>query len=251
MIKLNNVSKRYTKTDQEIVAVNNIDLNINKGNITGVIGESGAGKSTIIDMVTGILKPDNGNILIDGLIINQLKGKNLREFQKKLGVVFQDYNLLENLTVIKNVMLPLKLDKVVRQERYEKAITVLKYVGLETEKNSYPSQLSGGQRQRVAIARAIVNNPEILLLDEITSALDRQSADSIIKHLKKINEELNITMLLVSHDLLTVKKICNNVYVIKDGSIVDHLSLPKYALIPDEFSYRKELLGDNNDWDFK
>lgn len=246
MIKLNNVSKRYTKTNQEIVAVNNIDLNIKKGNITGIIGESGAGKSTIIDMITGILKPDSGNIDIDGLIINQLRGNNLREFQKKLGVVFQDYNLLENLTVLKNVMLPLKLNKVEKKERLKRAFTALRYVGLESEINSYPSQLSGGMRQRVAIARAIVNKPEILLLDEITSALDRESADSIIKLLKKINKELNITILLVSHDLLTVKKLCNNVYVIKDGSIVDYLTLPKYEKMDKDFSYREELLGDNH-----
>ncbi len=180
--------------------------------------------------------------------------KEIRDLQKKIDELEQigryepiDYNLLENLNVIENVAMPLKLLGLSKSERKIAASLALDYVGLFNEHLSYPSQLSGGQRQRVAIARAIINKPEILLLDEITSALDQESANIIIKLLRKINKEFNITILLVSHDLLTVKKLCDEVYIIKDGMVNDYFKITKNAIIPDVFNYRREILGDDND----
>lgn len=243
MIKLENISKKYTAHNKEVVALKDVEIKIKKGFITGIVGVSGAGKSTILDLIAGLIKPENGLINVDGLIINNLNKNELSNYQKRLGIVFQDYNLLENLTVLDNVAMPLKLNGIKKEERIKEALTVLEFIGLSHEKESYPSQLSGGQRQRVAIARAIINKPEILLLDEITSALDQENANIIIKLLLRINQEFNMTILLVSHDLLTIKKICNNVYIIKDGIINDYIEIINNTKISETFDYRNEILG--------
>jgi len=248
MIKLVNVSKKYDAANKQVIALNEVNFKIKAQSITGVIGQSGAGKSTIIDLISGISKPDRGDIIINEKIINQLNYHELRTYQKNVGVVFQDYNLLENLSVINNVAMPLKLNRITKEERLNEALRMLDYVGLKAEANSYPSQLSGGERQRVAIARALINKPQILLLDEITSALDQENANVIIKLLKRINKEFKITILLVSHDLLTIKKLCDDVYIIKEGKIVDYVEKIKNIEITENVNYRNILVGDNNVW---
>src|SRR5690606_33041709 len=205
-----------------------------------LIGPSGAGKSTILNILAGLIKPDNGEVFVEGENIIELDNNQLRSYQKNIGMVFQDYNLLSNLTVLQNIALPLKLAKVKKEVREKEARKVLEFVNLSEEENSYPSQLSGGMKQRVAIARAIITKPKILLLDEVTSALDQETANVIIKLLKKINYDLGITILLVSHDLLTVKKLCEYVFVLNDGKIVDELELTSDEILG-SFNYRKEL----------
>lgn len=240
MIQIKSVTKEFIGNNGSKDVLNNLNLTINQGKIYGIIGPSGAGKSTILNLIAGLLKPNSGDIFVNGIDIVKLNDRQLRDYQKNLGMVFQDYNLLSNLTVLKNIELPLKINSLKRNDREKVAKKVLEFVNLQAEVSSYPSQLSGGMRQRVAIARALVNKPKLLLLDEVTSALDQETANVIIKLLKKINMELGITILLVSHDLLTVKKLCDYVYVLNNGQIVDQLELTptNEDLI---FDYRREL----------
>lgn len=240
MITIKSLSKEFIGNNGIKEVLKSIDLEIEQGKIYGIIGPSGAGKSTILNLISGLLKPDSGGIYVNDLNIVDLGGNELRKYQKDIGVVFQDYNLINNLTVLKNVELPLRVNGVKKLDREEDALKVLEFVNLSDEASSYPSQLSGGMRQRVAIARAIINKPKILLLDEITSALDQETANVIIGLLKKINKELGITILMVSHDLLTIKRLCNFVYVIKDGKITDFLK-PQDSNEQISFNYRQEL----------
>lgn len=240
MIKIKGLSKSFKGNTLEKNVLNDINLNIDKGKITGIIGPSGVGKSTILNIISGLSKPNSGEVRVNGTDIIRLDKKALRQFRKDIGVVFQDYNLLSNLTVFKNVSLPLKLKGVNKEQIAKETNRVLKYVNLLEESNSYPSQLSGGMRQRVAIARAIIHQPKLLLLDEITSSLDQNTSKVIIDLLKRINQELNITILIVSHDLTTIKKLCDTVYVLDEGIIkacfeLNHIddNLP--------FDYKREL----------
>lgn len=240
MIEIKNLAKEFISSNSRKEVLNNLNFKINKGIIYGIIGPSGAGKSTILNILAGLIKPDNGEVFVEGENIIELDNNQLRNYQKNIGMVFQDYNLLSNLTVLQNIALPLKLAKVKKEVREQEARKVLEFVNLSEEENSYPSQLSGGMKQRVAIARAIITKPKILLLDEVTSALDQETANVIIKLLKKINYDLGITILLVSHDLLTVKKLCEYVFVLNDGKIVDELELTSDEILG-SFNYRKEL----------
>lgn len=240
MIEIKNLAKEFISSNSRKEVLNNLNFKINKGKIYGIIGPSGAGKSTILNILAGLIKPDNGEVFVEGENIIELDNNQLRSYQKNIGMVFQDYNLLSNLTVLQNIALPLKLAKVKKEVREKEARKVLEFVNLSEEENSYPSQLSGGMKQRVAIARAIITKPKILLLDEVTSALDQETANVIIKLLKKINYDLGITILLVSHDLLTVKKLCEYVFVLNDGKIVDELELTSDEILG-SFNYRKEL----------
>lgn len=240
MIEIKNLAKEFISSNSRKEVLNNLSFKINKGKIYGIIGPSGAGKSTILNILAGLIKPDNGEVFVEGENIIELDNNQLRSYQKNIGMVFQDYNLLSNLTVLQNIALPLKLAKVKKEVREQEARKVLEFVNLSEEENSYPSQLSGGMKQRVAIARAIITKPKILLLDEVTSALDQETANVIIKLLKKINYDLGITILLVSHDLLTVKKLCEYVFVLNDGKIVDELELTSDEILG-SFNYRKEL----------
>ncbi|MCK9470883.1 MAG: ATP-binding cassette domain-containing protein [Bacilli bacterium] len=240
MIKVKSLSKEFIGSSGKKEVFKDINLDIDKYKIYGIIGPSGAGKSTILNIVAGLVKPDSGQVLINEIDITSLNSKDLRQYQKDIGVVFQDYNLLSNLTVLDNVALPLKLSKIDKGVRENEARKVLAYVGLENEVKSYPSELSGGMKQRVAIARAIIKKPKILLLDEVTSALDQETANIIIRLLKRINKELGITILIVSHDILTIRKLCTNVSVLKDGKIVDFLELEDINDDSD-FNYKQEL----------
>ncbi|MDD2574958.1 MAG: ATP-binding cassette domain-containing protein [Acholeplasmataceae bacterium] len=217
-----------------------VNLNIDSGKITGIIGPSGVGKSTILNIISGLSKPSSGEVIVNEIDIVQLDKQSLRRFQKDIGVVFQDYNLLSNLSVFKNVSLPLKLKGLNKEQIIKETNRVLEYVNLLDESSSYPSQLSGGMRQRVAISRAIIHQPKLLLLDEITSSLDQETSKVIIDLLKRINKELNITILIVSHDLSTIKKLCDTVYVLDEGMIKDRLEL---NLFDDNlpFDYKREL----------
>lgn len=221
MIEFENVSKVFQGKDSDVEALKNVNLKIESGDIYGIIGFSGAGKSTLIRTINALEKPTEGRVLIDGEDINRLPEAELRKKRKKIGMIFQQFNLLDSKSVYDNVALPLKLNKVGKAQIKEKVEEVLKIVELSDKKNAYPGQLSGGQKQRVGIARALVSDPSILLSDEATSALDPKTTTEILKLLKRINRELGITIVLITHEMNVIQKICNHVAVMENGVVVE------------------------------
>lgn len=219
MIELKNISKTFHQKNKKLKALNNVNLEVEKGEILGIIGFSGAGKSTLIRSVNLLEKPDDGQIIINGIDFSKLNSKQLAKQRKKIGMIFQHFNLLSSRTVSDNIALPLELDNVSKSEINKKVNELLEIVGLQDKANEYPKNLSGGQKQRVAIARALANDPYLLLCDEATSALDPATTQSILELLKDINERLNITILLITHEMEVVKTICHRVVVIDQGEI--------------------------------
>ena len=221
MIEFQNVSKIFKTKECEVKALENVSLTIEDGDIYGIIGFSGAGKSTLIRTINALEVPTSGKVLVDGEDINALKQSKLRQKRKKIGMIFQQFNLLESKTVYHNIALPLILEKAPKEEIDKKVKEVLRFVELEDKKDVYVSQLSGGQKQRVGIARALTTTPDILLCDEATSALDPQTTESILKLLKKINREMGVTILLITHQMQVVQMICNKVAVMEKGQVVE------------------------------
>lgn len=222
MIVLENVSKTFTTKSGIVQAVNDVNLHVKKGEIHGVIGYSGAGKSTLIRCVNLLEKPSAGKVYINKEETTSLPLHQLRKTRQNIGMIFQGFNLLKTATVYDNIAIPLRLLGLNKQEMDKRVLKYLEIVGLADRHHSYPSQLSGGQKQRVAIARALAQEPEILLSDEATSALDPETTDSILDLLLKINEELGITILLITHEMAVIQKICDYVYVIEGGSLIEH-----------------------------
>lgn len=222
MIEFENVSKVFRTKDGQVNALKNVNLKIEKGDIYGIIGFSGAGKSTLLRTINALEKPSEGRVLIGGEDINQLSPEELRNKRKGIGMIFQQFNLLETKTVYENVAIPLKLNKVPKEEIKKRVDKVLEFVELSDKKNAYPSKLSGGQKQRVGIARALATEPSILLSDEATSALDPKTTAAILKLLKKINQELHITIVLITHEMNVIQSICNHVAVMENGEIVEN-----------------------------
>jgi D-methionine transport system ATP-binding protein len=220
MIQIKNISKTFRQRHQDFKALDGVDLDIAAGDIVGIIGSSGAGKSTLIRCVNLLERPDQGQILINGIDITQLNSKGLAQQRKKMGMIFQHFNLLSSRTVFGNVALPLELDGVDAVEIQRKVGELLTIVGLENKAQDYPASLSGGQKQRVAIARALANDPHLLLCDEATSALDPATTQSILQLLRDINQRLGITILLITHEMEVVKAICNHIAVIDHGKLV-------------------------------
>ena len=225
MIEFRNVKKSYQANGQIVEALKGIDLTIAKGDIYGVVGYSGAGKSTLLRLVNRLESPSEGEVLINGKSFAGLKPKQLRAEQKKIGMIFQHFNLLQSKTVFENVALPLRLSGVNKQTIHENVEELLEFVGLSAKARSYPDELSGGQKQRVGIARALATNPSILLCDEATSALDPQTTSDVLKLLERINREYNITILLITHEMSVIKDICNKVAIMENGRVVEHGSV--------------------------
>lgn len=221
MIIFENIKKTYIKNKQQVHALNDINLSVDTGDIYGLIGWSGAGKSSLIRLVNQLEKPTSGTVTVDGVDLNKLDTKAQREHKKKIGMIFQHFNLLESKTVAQNIAIPLVLQGLKRDEIDRRVDAMLSYVDLAGKKQSYPSQLSGGQKQRVGIARALITEPTILLCDEATSALDPQTTLSILKLLKQINSERNITILLVTHEMEVISSICNKVAVMEKGQVIE------------------------------
>jgi len=221
LIELKHLCRDFGEGKLTIHAVNDVSLTIESGDIFGVIGFSGAGKSTLVRCINLLERPDSGTVLIDGVEMTALKPAELREARKKIGMIFQHFNLMPSRTVAENIAYPLKGSGLSRQERDEKVRELLKLVELEEKEKAYPSQLSGGQKQRVAIARALANEPKVLLCDEATSALDPQTTRQILKLLKALNEKLGITIVLITHEMAVVKEICSHVAVMDHGSVVE------------------------------
>ena len=221
MIRFEHVSKTFQTKNGPFDALKDVSFEIEKGDIYGVIGYSGAGKSTLIRMVNALETPTSGNVWVEGKDIGTLNQKELRNLRKGIGMIFQQFNLLESKTIYDNVAIALKLNGVSKKDIEKRVTQLLDFVELSDKKYSYPGQLSGGQKQRVGIARALANNPSILLCDEATSALDPKTTDSILELLKKINEMLHITIVIITHEMNVIQKICNKVAVMDYGQVVE------------------------------
>jgi D-methionine transport system ATP-binding protein len=220
-IEIKNLTKRFEVKGHTITALNSIDLSVEKGDIFGIIGISGAGKSTLVRSINFLEKPTEGQVLIDGTDLSTLSEKELRKKRAEIGMIFQNFNLLEQKNVIDNVCFPLEIAGVKKNDARIRARKLLETVKLAEKEKDYPSQLSGGQKQRVAIARALATNPKILLCDEATSALDPKTTDSILDLLREINEEMNITIVIITHQMSVVTRICKKVAIIDNGVLVE------------------------------
>lgn len=221
MIRFEHVSKTFQTKNGPFDALKDVSFEIEKGDIYGVSGYSGAGKSTLIRMVNALETPTSGNVWVEEKDIGTLNQKELRNLRKGIGMIFQQFNLLESKTIYDNVAIALKLNGVSKKDMEKRVTELLDFVELSDKKYSYPGQLSGGQKQRVGIARALANNPSILLCDEATSALDPKTTDSILELLKKINEMLHITIVIITHEMNVIQKICNKVAVMDYGQVVE------------------------------
>ena len=240
MIVIENVSKVFTAANnKQLNAVNNVSIKIEDGEIYGIIGFSGAGKSTLVRCINLLERPTSGKVYIDNIDMMSLSQKELRERRKKIGMIFQQFNLFGSRNVFKNVAYPLRYRGLSKKEVEDKVMSLLELVDIKEKAYAYPSQLSGGQKQRVAIARALANEPNILLCDEATSALDPQTTSSILKLLKKLNEKLKITIVVITHEMNVVKELCHRVAVmnagnlIEEGNIFDVFSAPKNKITQD------------------
>ncbi|SDG50278.1 D-methionine transport system ATP-binding protein [Thermoanaerobacter thermohydrosulfuricus] len=241
MIIIRNLNKVYESQNKKIEALKNINLTINKKEIFVIIGLSGAGKSSLLRCINLLETPTSGEILINGVDITKLRGKALREMRKKIGMIFQNFNLLMNSTVFDNVAFPLRINKVPKAEIKKRVMELLELVNLTDKKDSYPSQLSGGQKQRVGIARALANNPDIILSDEATSALDPTTTESILSLLKDINKKFGITIVVITHEMDVIKNLCDRVAVIEDGTIVEEGSVIELISNPKTSTSKKFL----------
>ncbi len=230
MIRLEHVSKRFETGKQTVEAVKDVTLHIEKGEIAGIIGFSGAGKSTLARCINLLERPTEGSVTVGGAELTALNEKQLREKRKKIGMIFQHFNLFASRTVYGNVAYPLRGRG--KREIDEKVRSLLDLVGLADKADAYPSQLSGGQKQRVAIARALASDPEVLLSDEATSALDPETTQSILRLLKEVNRALGVTILIITHEMQVIKEICSQVYVMEGGRIVEQGDVFQVFAVP-------------------
>jgi D-methionine transport system ATP-binding protein len=221
MIEIKNVTKIYSTKKKQVVGVDNVSLTIQDGGIFGIIGYSGAGKSTLLRCLNLLERPTSGQVIIDGVDLTTLNHKQLRQARLKIGMIFQHFYLVSSKTVFENIAFALKAAKKPKDEIKKRVNELLEMVGLSDKRDAYPSQLSGGQKQRVGIARALANDPTVLLCDEATSALDPSTTKSILALLKKINRELGITIVLITHEMEVVKDICDRVAIMQNGKIIE------------------------------
>lgn len=236
MIEFKQVSKTFATASGQVDAVKNVDLTINAGEVYGIVGFSGAGKSTLVRMLNGLETPTSGEVIINGKRIDNLKGKELRDQRKKIGIIFQHFNLLWSRTVLENIEFPLELIGVAKEERHKRAKHLADLVGLGERINAYPSQLSGGQKQRVGIARALATDPDILISDEATSALDPQTTDEVLDLLDEINEKLNLTIVIITHEMHVIRRLADKVAVMENGQVIEE------GPVSEVFTHPKEEL---------
>ncbi|MGN0894798.1 MAG: methionine ABC transporter ATP-binding protein [Succinivibrio sp.] len=236
IIKISSLNKTFTGKGVTYKALDDISLSINQGDIYGLIGFSGAGKSTLLRMINALETPDSGKIEIEGKDIVGLSDRKLRSVRKQIGMVFQEFNLLESKTVYDNVAIALRINRFDKKQIHGRVTDLLKFVGLEGKENSYPDELSGGQKQRVGIARALANHPKILLCDEATSALDPDTTEAILELLDRVNREYGITIIFVTHTIRVIQRLCNKVAILENGRLVENgdvldvFSNPKSAI---------------------
>ncbi|WP_163971578.1 methionine ABC transporter ATP-binding protein [Oceanobacillus halotolerans] len=239
MISIQALKKVFTSSDNTITAVDDLTLDINDGEIFGVIGYSGAGKSTFVRLLNRLEEPSSGRIIIDDEDITGLNTQQLRMARQEIGMIFQHFNLLWSRTVKENIAFPLEIAGISKAKREERVQELIDLVGLSGRENAYPSQLSGGQKQRVGIARALANNPKVLLCDEATSALDPETTNSILDLLVDINKKLGLTIILITHEMHVIRKICNRVAVMENGKIVEQGDVLEVFLRPKQSVTKK------------
>ena len=244
LIAVKNLVKEY---GNGVRALDQIDLEIGRGDIFGIIGMSGAGKSTLVRCLNNLEKPTEGTVEIQGRELSKMKGRTLRKERQKISMIFQHFNLLMQKNVLDNICFPLEIAGVKKKQAKERARELLEIVGLSDKAKSYPAQLSGGQKQRVAIARALTNNPDILLCDEATSALDPQTTQSILEILQTINKEYGITIVIITHEMSVVQKICNKVAILEKGKLAEAGAVTKIFANPESAVAKKMLFGDEGE----
>ena len=221
MIELKHITKVYETKEGPFTALDDVSLNINDGDVFGIIGESGAGKSTLVRHINLLERPTSGSVLIDGTDVTGYQGKQLREMRQGIGMIFQNFSLFQQRTVLQNVTFPLELQHQDKSAARKRAEELLEIVGLQSREDRYPSELSGGQQQRVAIARALATNPKVMLCDEATSALDSRPTVQILNLLDDINKRLGVTMVLITHSMAVARKACNRIAVLSHGKVVE------------------------------
>ena len=250
MIKVEHANKTFSGKYGTVHALQDVSIHVEKGDIYGIIGFSGAGKSTLIRLVNGLETPDTGNVIVQGENLGNLKKTQLRKLRRKIGMVFQQFNLLESKTVYHNIALPLILEKAPKEEIDKKVKEVLRFVELEDKKDVYVSQLSGGQKQRVGIARALTTTPDILLCDEATSALDPTTTKAILALLKEINQKYGITIVIITHEMAVVQEIGTHVAIIDHGELAESGTVEEVFTHPKSKAARKlVLMDDDNHYD--
>lgn len=246
MIKVSHLTKTFETKDIKVEALKDVSFEVNDGEIYGIIGLSGAGKSTLIRCLNRLEKPNSGSVEIDGVKLEDLSDKELRIRRRKIGMIFQSFNLLMQSTVIDNVCFPMTIAGLSKKQAKTKAIEYLKVVGLESKANVYPSQLSGGQKQRVAIARVLASSPEILLCDEATSALDPETTKSILTLIKDINQKYNITVVMITHQMSVIQEICNRCAVLENGKLVEENTVDELFRNPKTEAARRLIFNTSN-----
>lgn len=244
MIELKNISKTFQTADGTVEALKNVNLSIEDGDIYGIIGMSGAGKSTLVRCINMLERPTEGSVIINGVDIGNLGAAELRRERRKITMIFQGFNLLMQRTCIDNICFPLELAGVKKKEARKKAAELLETVGLPDKGSAYPAQLSGGQQQRIAIARALATEPEILLCDEATSALDPKTTQSILDLIAEINERLGITVIVITHQMSVVEKICSKVAILDGGEVVEEGSVSEVFTNPHSDAAKRLVFPD-------
>lgn len=255
MITLKNVSKIYQRGKKQTVAVDDINLNIEQGDIFGIIGYSGAGKSSLIRLLNRLEPVSKGEVIVGKYNITTSSEREIRKIRHSIGMIFQHFNLLWSRTVRENIEFPLEISGLDKKQRSQRANELMTLVGLADKADEYPSTLSGGQKQRVGIARALANNPDVLLCDEATSALDPKTTQTILALLAEINKKMNITIVLITHEMQVVKAICNKVAVIEQGRIIEQgevlkiFNQPKHKVTQQFLSQSTQVIDNNDDID--
>ena len=242
MIEIKGLTKTYHSSSGDTTAIRDINLTIEDGDIFGIIGLSGAGKSTLVRCINFLERPTAGSVVFGGVELGQLDDAGLRAIRKKMSMIFQSFNMLSQRTALKNVTYPLEISGVKHADAVKRARELLALVGLEDKQNSYPSQLSGGQKQRVAIARALATDPQVLLCDEATSALDPNTTRQVLELLKRINAEMGVTIIIITHEMRVIEQICNKVAVIDQSHIVEQGSVKDIFLSPKSKIARELIL---------
>lgn len=243
MIELRNISQRFVGADGPVNALDDVSISVQAGEIFGIIGRSGAGKSTLVRVINLLNRPTSGTVQVAGRDLTALSADELRAARREIGMIFQHFNLLSSRTVYDNIALPLELAGVSKADIKKRVMDLLDLVGLSSQKDRYPAQISGGQKQRVGIARALASNPKVLLSDEATSALDPETTRSILDLLKRINKELGLTVVLITHQMEVIKQICDRVTVLEAGKVVEEGRVLDVFLRP-QHSVTRAMIGD-------
>ena len=239
MIEIKHLTKRFDTKGGPVVALNDINLTIRDGDIYGIIGMSGAGKSTLVRCINMLERPDEGSVVVDGREMEKLSAAELRTARRDITMIFQQFNLLMQRTCLRNIMFPMELAKTPKDKAEARARELLELVGLPDKADAYPAQLSGGQKQRIAIARALATDPKVLLCDEATSALDPNTTHAILQLIQKINRELGITVVVITHQMTVVEEICNRVAILDEGTVAEEGSVQEIFSHPTSDAARR------------